>query len=216
MPEYPEYPESLDRSQYPIPEDQPYLIRAMHTIDVPRVSYIEMRSFTMPWSPMAYLHEINHNPNAAMAVIQAPLPEEAPWYIEHELMAFAGLWQRRRRAHISTLASHPDYRGRGFGELILVAMIAKAIAIGVKQVTLDVRVSNVVAQNLYRKYEFDYANLQVGYYSDDGEDAYLMIIPGLNRRYQQRFQKRVAALMTKVHFQDEFSGLKLEQMCVDQ
>jgi ribosomal-protein-alanine N-acetyltransferase len=80
-------------------------------------------------------------------------------------------------AHISTIAVHPRWRGRGLGEMALVAMIDAAILRGAAEVTLEVRVSNEVAQSLYRKYAFAQVGRRKGYYQDNGEDALIMTTP---------------------------------------
>jgi len=77
-------------------------------------------------------------------------------------------------AHISTIASHPDWRRNGVGELLLVAMIESAAEMGAGVVTLEVRASNQGAQSLYRKYGFEQVGLRKRYYSDNNEDALIM------------------------------------------
>jgi len=68
------------------------------------------------------------------------------------IIGFAGLWLMVDEAHITTIAMHPDFRRRGLGEFLLVSMIDIAYDINARWVTLEVRVSNYNAQNLYRKY----------------------------------------------------------------
>ncbi|MNV66416.1 ribosomal-protein-alanine N-acetyltransferase [compost metagenome] len=46
--------------------------------------------------------------------------------------------------------------------------------LGMKSITLEVRVSNEIAQNLYRKKGFSPAGVRKGYYSDNREDALIM------------------------------------------
>ena len=41
-------------------------------------------------------------------------------------------------------------------------------------ITLEVRASNIPAQNLYKKFDFKEEGLRKGYYSDNGEDAIIM------------------------------------------
>jgi ribosomal-protein-alanine N-acetyltransferase len=77
-------------------------------------------------------------------------------------------------AHITTIATHPDYRGRGIGELMISTLVGFAYTTQARYVTLEVRVSNSVAQNLYRKYGFSQTHIRRRYYSDNHEDAYVM------------------------------------------
>jgi [ribosomal protein S18]-alanine N-acetyltransferase len=97
--------------------------------------------------------------------------------LEEELksiVGYAGIWVMTDEAHITTIASHPEVRGMGVGELLIVALIHRAIEIGARWMTLEVRASNAVAQNLYRKYTFKEMGVRRRYYSDNGEDALVM------------------------------------------
>jgi ribosomal-protein-alanine N-acetyltransferase len=97
--------------------------------------------------------------------------------LEEELrsiVGYAGIWVMTDEAHVTTIASHPSVRGRGVGEFLLVALIHRGIEIGARWMTLEVRASNAVAQNLYRKYTFKEMGVRRRYYSDNGEDALVM------------------------------------------
>jgi ribosomal-protein-alanine N-acetyltransferase len=90
------------------------------------------------------------------------------------IVGYAGLWLMTDEAHITTIAVDPDYQGNGLGELLLVALIDRAQQIGAHWLTLEVRVTNKVAQALYAKYTFKEMGLRRRYYSDNGEDALVM------------------------------------------
>ena len=90
------------------------------------------------------------------------------------IVGYAGLWLMVDEAHITTIAVHPKYRGRGLGELLLLRMIDTAEEVGARWLTLEVRKSNTVAQALYHKYTFKEMGVRRRYYSDDGEDALIM------------------------------------------
>jgi ribosomal-protein-alanine N-acetyltransferase len=97
--------------------------------------------------------------------------------LEEELrsiVGYAGIWVMTDEAHVTTIASHPDVRGEGIGEFLLVALIHRSIEVGARWMTLEVRASNSVAQNLYRKYTFKEMGVRRRYYSDNGEDALVM------------------------------------------
>jgi len=102
-------------------------------------------------------------------------------------------------AHVTTIALHPDYRGRGLGELLLTNLIDISYDIGAKWVTLEVRVSNYIAQNLYRKYGFREAGLRHRYYSDNQEDALIMWTEEINSpAYREQFQELKDLLKKKL------------------
>jgi [ribosomal protein S18]-alanine N-acetyltransferase len=97
--------------------------------------------------------------------------------LEEELrsiVGYAGIWVMTDEAHVTTIASHPDVRGQGIGEFLLVALVHRALEVGARWMTLEVRASNTVAQNLYRKYTFKEMGVRRRYYSDNGEDALVM------------------------------------------
>ncbi len=104
------------------------------------------------------------------------------------IIGFAGMWIMYDEAHITTIGVEPDSRGRGLGELLLVALFDEALTRGAGWLTLEVRVSNEAAQALYRKYEFTIQGTRRRYYSDNNEDAYIMWSPSLrDHAYLQRY-----------------------------
>ncbi len=90
------------------------------------------------------------------------------------IVGYAGLWLMTDEAHITTIAVDPDYQGYGIGELLLLGLIDRARQIGARWLTLEVRVSNKVAQSLYEKYTFKEMGIRRRYYSDNNEDALVM------------------------------------------
>ncbi len=203
-----------------------YILRPMKVTDVDQVVRIDHRSFSMPWSPLTYNYEIKHNANAALGVIELPgqpAPPANSGFLSrlqiirktpppaHTLVAYGGMWVRRREAHISTIASHPDYRGYSLGELMLLGMIVRGIVLEADHVVLEVRASNTVAQNLYRKYGFTKTRILSNYYRDNHEDAYYMVAKPLDARYRSFLRASLIALYNKVPFQDQFTGIQMER-----
>ena len=90
------------------------------------------------------------------------------------ILGFAGMWVLYDEAHVTTIGVEPNERGKGLGELLLVAMFDEAIRRGATWLTLEVRVSNEPAQALYRKYGFAVQGTRKRYYSDNNEDAHVM------------------------------------------
>jgi len=90
------------------------------------------------------------------------------------IMGFAGFWTMADEAHITTIATREAFRGQGIGELLLQSIIDMANQRAARIVTLEVRVSNTTAQQLYTKYGFNQAGLRRGYYTDNREDAVIM------------------------------------------
>jgi ribosomal-protein-alanine N-acetyltransferase len=109
-------------------------------------------------------------------LLRPPEPPRSP-QLEEELrsiVGYAGIWVMTDEAHVTTIASAPTMRGRGVGEFLIVALIHRGMEVGARWMTLEVRASNSVAQNLYRKYTFKEMGVRRRYYSDNGEDALVM------------------------------------------
>jgi ribosomal-protein-alanine N-acetyltransferase len=107
---------------------------------------------------------------------------------QQTMAGYAGLWLVIDEAHVTTIAVRPHFRGRGLGELMLVALTEIALDIHARWLTLEVRVSNTVAQELYRKYGFKPAGVRPKYYSDNHEDALIMWTDELHSTsFQERF-----------------------------
>ncbi len=146
----------------------PLSIVPMQAGDVRAVMRIESLSFTTSWPPSAFHSELNDNKLAHYFVGRAGDPQTGP------IVAYGGIWVILEDSHVTTIAVHPDWRGKKYGELLLVRLLREAIARGASWITLEARESNVVAQNLYRKYGFVTVSTRRAYYSDNGENAVVM------------------------------------------
>jgi len=144
------------------------LVRPMAITDLRTVLDIDRLSFPLPWSERTYKYELNENPSSYMYVVE--IQEDR----NRKVVGYVGFWFIVDEAHISTLAVHPDYRGYGLGELLLQTAIDDAEQLNVKIITLEVRISNQIAINLYRKHDFKDVGSRPRYYRDNNEDALLM------------------------------------------
>ena len=113
------------------------------------------------------------------------------WRPGGELIAgFVGLWYITDEAHVVAIGVRAEYRGLGLGEALMLAAIEQAIEREARVVTLEVRVSNHVAQNLYKKYGFTERGTRKGYYSDNREDALIMTSENLSdAAYRSQLQR---------------------------
>jgi len=96
-------------------------------------------------------------------------------------------------AHIVGIAVREEHRGWGIGELLLIGAVETGLRQGLETVTLEVRVSNAVAQALYTKYGFREVGVRKRYYRDNNEDALIMTTdPIASVAFQESFRRLVA------------------------
>ena len=145
-------------------------VEPMGLSDIPAVLEIERASFTTPWPPEAFEQELRHNRLARYTVARQG----------NAVVGYAGVWLMVDEAHVTTFAVHPDWRRQGIGRRLLLAMLTVAEELAATRVTLEVRVSNLAAQALYEAHGFAIAGRRERYYTDDGEDAYVMTTPPLD------------------------------------
>ena len=142
----------------------PMRIEPMSERDVPEVMNIESASFTTTWPQNAFWNELRDNKLAFYYVGR----------VGGKLVAYGGIWVILEDSHVTTIAVDPVHRGNRYGEVMLLYLLDQAIARGASWITLEVRASNEVAQNLYRKYGFTIVSTRRGYYSDNNENALVM------------------------------------------
>lgn len=154
----------------------PYSLRPMVVADIPAVLEIDRLSFPTPATEQLFLNELTDNRLAHYQVlIRAGEGDEI-------ILGYAGFWLIAGEIHVSTIAVHPDERGRGRGEWLLLNLLLLACGLDSLLVTLEVRRGNLTAQALYRKYRFEEVGMRRRYYHDTGEDALLMTVDFAEQR----------------------------------
>jgi ribosomal-protein-alanine N-acetyltransferase len=187
----------------------PYAIDLMRVEDLEQIIPIERTSFPAPWPASAYRYELTQNALSTYLVLRdgrsASIPSrpKIPWLLKKApasgVVGYGGFWIILDEGHISTIAIHLGWRGRGLGELMLVALMDAAIMRGAGELTLEVRVSNHVAQNLYRKHGFVQVGLRKHYYHDNNEDALIMTTPRVDEKeFAARYEALKGALQEKL------------------
>ncbi len=197
-----------------------YIVQPMQMEDIPEVMEIERVSFPSPWPAQAYRHEVSQNRLAHYFVARHQFVDEPEEDVEKEksgllgsvqrwahgkkasspsVVGYCGFWVAADEVHISTIAVNPSFREQGIGQLLLVTAIEKALELGANLISLEVRVSNIAAQNLYRKYGFKVVGRRRRYYSDNREDALIMTAEYIaSAPYQRMFQKRHEELIQRL------------------
>jgi [ribosomal protein S18]-alanine N-acetyltransferase len=179
------------------PVTMPYEVRPLRRADIARVNQIDREAYPNWWPPSNYESELTNqlahylvvqakdsreNPRAAdqpllrrlIRIIQRIVHRESAPPAPPQVIGFTGFWIIAGEAHITTLAVCQERRGRGMGELLLLAALELAIELEASVMTLEVRASNTVAQQLYEKYRFNRVGLRRAYYTDNREDALIM------------------------------------------
>lgn len=199
-------------------EGLPYVVEPMRSEDIPEVVAIERISFPTPWPSRAYRYEVKQNRLAHYFVARRQSvdePEEDAEEAERGLLkrvqrwaegtggrkrsvvGYCGFWRAADEAHISTIAVDPEYRRQGIGQLLLIAAIDTAVDLGANIMSLEVRVSNIAAQNLYRKYGFEVVGRRPRYYSDSREDALIMTAAAIASAPYQRMLRKEQEQLTQ-------------------
>jgi [ribosomal protein S18]-alanine N-acetyltransferase len=138
--------------------------RKMNIEDIEQIMVVEHESFTVPWSKEAFYNELTKNEFAMYMVLE----------VGERVVGYCGVWIVIDEAHITNIAILPEFRGKKLGEALMKKVLEIVKMRGARSVTLEVRVSNIVAQSLYRKFGFQAGGIRKGYYSDNYEDALVM------------------------------------------
>ena len=141
------------------------IIRRMRKEDLDAVTAIEEATFAIPWSRESFRQELERNVAARYLVAE----------VEGKVIGYAGAWIILDESHITNIAVEEAYRGQGIGRQLTEALIQYLSNLGACDATLEVRVSNIRAQNLYKSLGFVSVGKRKRYYEDNQEDAFLMV-----------------------------------------
>jgi ribosomal-protein-alanine N-acetyltransferase len=139
-------------------------IEPMQLADLPSIHAIELAAFSAPWPADAYRNELESNRLATYLVAR----------VDDDIVGYGGMWLMVDEAHITTFAVAPAWRRRRIGGRLLLGFVDVAIARYAREMTLEVRLSNIPARRLYEQFGFRPVGVRPHYYSDDHEDALIM------------------------------------------
>lgn len=138
-------------------------ITRMTRDDVPEIAELEKVCFTLPWSEKSFRDEM-----ANRLAVYFTAKDNG------KCVGYAGFWNVSGEGDVTNVAVLPEYRRRGVGSSLVAEMIKTAEKLKLEMLTLEVRKSNTAAQKLYEKFGFEILGERKRYYSDNGEDAYIM------------------------------------------
>ena len=171
-----------------MPEQRTVIVRRARLTDLAEIMEIERDSFPTPWSEISMARELRGQGGTLYLVAE----------VEGRVRGYVGGWTFGGQLHILTLAVHRSFRGQGLGELLMLEIMDAARQRGCSRVVLEYRVSNTVAEALYRKLGFSAVAVRPRYYADTGEDAICATIEDLRspervaalRRLREKWEKR--------------------------
>ena len=140
------------------------VIRKMEVVDVDQVLEVERATFATPWTTDVFYQELVDNQHAHYFVME----------LDRQIIGYVGMWIVLDEAQITNIAVLPSFRGHKFGEKLFGYTIQQAMIVGVTGLSLEVRVSNLVAQKMYRKFGLVPGGIRKNYYTDNQEDAVVM------------------------------------------
>lgn len=148
-------PESVDLEVQLVP------MRRRHLRGVVK---IEAQVYPRPWSHSLFVSEIALRSSRSYVVAK----------VGREVVGYAGLMMSLTDGHVTTIAVDPAWHRRGIGIRLLLTLAREAIDRGALAMTLEVRLSNRGAQEMYKRFGFTPVGVRKGYYADTGEDALIM------------------------------------------
>ena len=166
-------------------------ITKMTSDDIEDVVEIEKEAYGKHhWSKSSFYDEMSNN-LAHYYCAKTP---------DGELVGYAGTWHILDEGHITTIAVKNKFLRRHIGEAIVLSILEDCYKDGIKYLTLEVRVSNTPAINLYKKYGFTSLGTRKGYYQDNNEDALIMWTENIfYDKFKQRYNENIEQLKTLIN-----------------
>ena len=135
----------------------------MDSTHIGEVVEIEKTCFTSPWTYEGIKEGLN-NPNSYYIV----------YICENRVVGYAGMYSVCSEGYINNIAVLPEFRGRGIAKELLDNIIRYSVLSKLEFLSLEVRISNKVAINLYHSAGFDDVGCRRSFYSKPKEDALIM------------------------------------------
>ena len=139
------------------------LIREMTLDDLLAVMEIEEENFSVPWTETGFFSFLIRDDTLFLVA------EE-----NEEILGYIGIVCVPEDGDITNVAVKRSRQNGGIGKKLVETMIEKSAKRGVKNIFLEVRVSNAPAIHVYESCGFENVGLRKNYYDDPKEDAYIM------------------------------------------
>ena len=126
---------------------------------------IEQASFTNPWTREMYVAELKNQGVSFFFLARDK---------NRRIVGFCSFWRVLDELHINNLAVLPEFRRSGIATALLRRVLAEAVRLGTRRTMLEVRRSNVPAQELYQRFGFTVSGVRSKYYTNPPEDALVL------------------------------------------
>lgn len=150
--------------QEPDHESPTVVVATMRRRHLRGVLQIEQQVYPRPWTFGLFLSELGQRSTRLYLVAR----------VGHRVVGYLGMLRAVDDGHITTVAVDPAWQRQGIATRLLTVAARAAATRGCHNLTLEVRVSNLGAQALYRRFGFVPAGMRKGYYPENGEDAMVM------------------------------------------
>jgi ribosomal-protein-alanine N-acetyltransferase len=139
--------------------------RPLALADLNAIEKIERRAYPTPWSRSMFAGELSKPSSICLGAFA----EEDDALVGYAIVSrYVDAW------HVMNIAVHPDHRRRGIARRLLEHLFEQTVGEGRRGYTLEVRVSNAGAIQLYERMGFKARGVRRGYYTDNREDALIM------------------------------------------
>lgn len=135
-------------------------IEVMNETHLKDLVLLEKQCFSTPWSEKALRSELDRDNSRFFVAIT-----------KNEVSGYIGANNVLGEVYIDNIAVFYNYRGFGIGESLLRHLIKVSEDENCDLVTLEVRVSNTPARNLYEKLGFQNVGVRKNFYEQPKEDA---------------------------------------------
>lgn len=139
------------------------ILKEMDSYDIEGVYEVSSLSLKETWTLNAIKKELNNNLATYIVCIE-----------DSKVIGFVGAWLIASEGQITNVAVHPNFRGKKIGKALMEKLICTLKDKDCNAITLEVRKSNIVAQNLYKSLGFKEEGIRKGFYEDNKEDAIIM------------------------------------------
>jgi ribosomal-protein-alanine N-acetyltransferase len=140
-------------------------IRTLQLRDLTAIEAIERDSYSTPWSRSMFAGELSKASSVCLGALEVDTEELVGYLI---VSRYVDAW------HVMNIAVDPNRRRAGVATALLERLFEVTAGDGRRGYTLEVRVSNQAAIDLYQRLGFQPRGIRRGYYTDNREDALIM------------------------------------------